>query len=182
MEHFYSDIPGWFDFDDIYRDMVHKSKGDCHFVEVGTWKGKSAAYMCVEIINSSKNIKFDCVDIWNGAGTPGEYEHDESVISQTLYEEFIECMKPVEGHYTPIREWSDKAASLYEDKSLDFVFIDAGHSYENVLADIQAWLPKIKPGGCIGGHDFGCPGVNQAVKEMFVKFNNKRNSWLVDIV
>jgi hypothetical protein len=54
MEHFYQEIEGWFTFDGLYQNMVHGSPENSHFVEVGTWKGGSAAFMCVEIINSKK--------------------------------------------------------------------------------------------------------------------------------
>lgn len=182
MEHFYQSIPGWFDFGNIYQVMIQLAPDNAHFVEVGSWKGKSAAYMTVEIAKSNKAIKFDCVDIWTGAGTPGEYDNDASVQQQTLYDEFVNYMKPAEGLYTPVREWSDKAAALYEDASLDFVFIDAGHSYENVSADIKAWMPKVKPGGFIAGHDYGsADGVCRAVNELVTGFAVDGNSWLVQV-
>ena len=183
IDHFYTNIPGWFDFDDIYRDIIGRASNGAHFVEVGSWKGKSAAFMCVEIANSGKNIRFDCVDIWTGAGVPGEYDRDKSVKEQTLYEEFINYMKPVEGLYTPVKEWSDKAAARYQDRSLDFVFIDAGHAYENVSADIRAWLPKVKPGGAIGGHDYpSAEGVRRAVQEQINDFTLIRNSWMAQVL
>jgi hypothetical protein len=68
MEHFFHAIPGWFDFANIYTDRVNSASNGAHFVELGAWKGKSAAYMAVEIANSGKKMQFDCVDIWNGAG------------------------------------------------------------------------------------------------------------------
>lgn len=182
MKHFYENIPGWFDFDNIYQVMVQLASNGAHFVEVGTWKGKSAAYMCVEIANSNKQIQFDCIDIWTGAGTPGEYDADPSVVTQTLYGEFVQNMKPAEGLYTPVKEWSDKAANQYDDNSLDFVFIDAGHSYENASADIKAWLPKVKNGGFLAGHDYGsAPGVKQAVNELLTGFDVDKNSWIIQI-
>jgi len=182
MEHFYKAIHGWFDFDNIYKERIAQVNASAHFVEVGSWKGKSSAFMCVEIFNSNKTIKFDCVDIWTGAGEVGEYDKDSAVKSQTLYYEFLKNMEPVKNLYTPIREWSDKAASLYEDNSLDFVFIDAGHSYENVLADINAWLPKVKKGGVIAGHDYtNADGVRRAVNEIFTNFSQDRSSWIVTI-
>lgn len=60
-----------------------------------------------------------------------------------------------------------EASRLYEDGHFDFVFIDAAHDYESVKEDIQHWLPKVRVGGWIGGHDYHerkWPGVVQAVK------------------
>jgi cephalosporin hydroxylase len=180
MEHFFDSIEGWFDFGDIYIEMINRAAADApsYFVEVGSWKGKSAAFMCVEIANSGKQIKFDCIDIWNGAGADDEYaSHDAT----TLFDDFINNMKPVEGLYTPVREWSAKAAERYIDGSLNFVFLDAGHEYEDILADIQAWLPKVKPGGFIGGHDFHAHGVRRAVNESFPGYYQHNSSWIVPL-
>lgn len=63
------------------------------------------------------------------------------------------------------------AAREIADESLDFVFIDADHSYEACRADIAAWLPKVKPTGFISGHDYENPGfpqwgVKRAVDEL----------------
>ena len=171
MEHFYKNIQGWCSFYSIYKEAVERFPSGSHFVEIGAWKGQSTSYMAVEIINSGKQIKFDCIDTWDGS--PGEDIHDKdpSVINGTLYDEFLTNMKPVEGYYTPIRMDSVKAAELYTDASLDFVFIDGDHFYEGIRADINAWLPKIKPGGFIGGDDYGhitgSEGVQRAVHEVF---------------
>jgi predicted O-methyltransferase YrrM len=180
MQHCYQEIQGWFDFGNIYETMVQLAPQKAHFVEIGTWKGKSAAFMCVEIANSGKAIKFDCVDTWDGAGSG--YADDPNVKAQTLYEEFQKNMEPVQELYTPIREWSDKAAVHYEDASLDFVFIDAGHAYENVKADILAWRPKVKPGGFLAGHDYhSAEGVKQAVTELLEGHDVDNNSWIIQI-
>lgn len=49
---------------------------------------------------------------------------------------------------------SSVAAGMVEDGVLDFVFIDGDHSYRAVSADISAWLPKLKKGGILCGHDY----------------------------
>jgi hypothetical protein len=166
MEHFYTNIQGWFDFQNHYTNMVNSAHDGAHFVEVGSWKGTSSAYMAVEIANSGKKIKFDCVDTWQGSDEQAHHQ-DHYVASNSLYEHFIENMKPAEGYYNPVRMTSVAAAELYEDGSLDFVFIDAGHKYEEVYADIVAWLPKVKKGGWIGGHDYPwVEGVRRACNEL----------------
>lgn len=171
MEHFYQNIQGWHNAADIYADEVRKAVDGAHFVEVGSWRGMSAAQMTVEIINSGKRIQFDCVDTWRGTLNEELHQTDPSVINDTIYNEFLTNMKPVEGYYRPVRMPSVEAAATYADASLDFVYIDADHLYEGVLADIRAWLPKIKPGGFLAGDDFGhaqgSEGVQQAVTEVF---------------
>jgi hypothetical protein len=60
MEHFYHNLgEDWFSFQDLYSEMVQRFKGDSHFVEIGSWLGRSSSYMAVEIINSGFDIKFD---------------------------------------------------------------------------------------------------------------------------
>jgi len=56
-------------------------------------------------------------------------------------------------------------ADHVEDDSLDFIFIDADHRYDGVVRDLAAWVPKLKPGGLLSGHDIHLPGVLRAVTE-----------------
>lgn len=166
MEHFYDTIDGWaIGIPRIYKDIVNKSKDGAHFVEIGSWLGKSSASMCVEIINSGKNIKFDCIDIWD-VGTWSS-KTVEGMSADDLYNKFIKNMEPVKDTFTAIREDSTKAADLYTDNSLDFIFLDADHSYESVKRDITAWLPKVKSGGILAGDDYhpNFPGTMAAVNE-----------------
>lgn len=178
MEHFWTNIEGWDDgIPPVYQSMVSQAEDGMHFVEVGAWKGRSSAFMAVEIINSGKKIQFDCVDTWQGDPNEQGHMEDEYVRNGNLYEHFLENMKPVEGYYNPIKSTSIDAAGLYEDSSLDFVFIDAAHDYNNVKADIAAWLPKIKEGGILAGHDWGHPPVAQAVKDSLDDFVIEYGCW-----
>ena len=67
---------------------------------------------------------------------------------------------------------------MYADKSLDFVFIDAGHEYEEIKNDIINWGPKLKSGGILAGHDFHYPPVTKAVQELVPNFKVFGNSWI----
>ena len=71
-----------------------------------------------------------------------------------------------------IKKNSWEAANEFRDESVDFIFIDADHKYESVVKDIQAWLPKLKVGGVMSGHDFTQPtaGVKRAVQELLPEF------------
>jgi hypothetical protein len=167
MEHFYYNIgENWFTYQHFYTAVVNEFNDGAHFVEVGSWKGRSAAYMGVEIHNSNKKIKFDCVDTWRGSANEPNHQNDPLVVADKLFEEFLKNTKPVEHVITPIRKNSVNASKLYKDNTLDFVFIDACHLYECVKEDILSWLPKVKIGGIIAGHDIASPDVKKAVKEM----------------
>jgi hypothetical protein len=53
-----------------------------------------------------------------------------------------------------IQKWSEEAAGDVPNDSLDFVYLDARHDFQGVLADINAWWPKLRIGGVFAGHDF----------------------------
>lgn len=57
-------------------------------------------------------------------------------------------------NYYFLKQFSTKAARQFENKSLDFVYIDGDHSYEAVMDDIKVWLPKLKKGGIMAGDDY----------------------------
>ena len=188
MEHFYQNIDGYFDFEQLYSEMVQSAAPDASFVEVGAYYGKSAAYLATEIYNSGKNIKFHVVDTWRGSPEHQEdgWGRQEAMINDTAFDIFVNNLKPVEGYYIPHKMTSLQASALFEDNSLDFVFIDADHAYESVKADINAWYPKVKPGGYIGGHDYNKAAeddpVVKAVDEIFAKNRLKIYSpvsWIV---
>ena len=66
-----------------------------------------------------------------------------------------------------LRLTSVEASRLFSPGSLDFVYIDADHKYSSVVEDIDHWLPKVRVGGMIGGHDYsnGWPSVVEAVND-----------------
>lgn len=180
-------IPGWTNFEDVYDAAVEESKDGAIFVEIGTWLGRSAAYMANRIAESGKNIRFFAVD--NFSGSPEEPVH-AAVIRQlalqglTLEQACRNNLKAcgLDKYVKIITDESYVAAKGFADGIVDFCMIDASHEYRFVKRDIEAWLPKIKPGGVIAGDDLDAPGVRKAVKEVFGNqwiSNNKRwPSWI----
>ena len=184
MEHIY-DHPefgeNWFSYPNLYSEVVQKFTNNSKFVEVGSWKGKSAAFMAVEVANSYKNIDFYCVDTWEGG--PDHQDRDDL---DSLYDTFISNMKSLENYYTPMKMTSLEASNQFENESLDFVFIDASHEYEDVKNDIAAWLPKVKPGGIFAGHDYYTdydyfPGVKRAVNESLADIKTQEDCWIYKV-
>lgn len=154
----YEDIPvgTWFTYERLYDDMVAQAVGGAIFVEVGSFLGRSSAYMGYQIKKSEKRIFFYCVDAWdNWAGSAPDHLaqkdvlHNASVAEEGMFEAWDANMRQcgVRNHVWPIRRKSvDAARLIFADKSVDFCFIDASHDYQSVLDDIAAWRPKMKPG------------------------------------
>lgn len=173
MEHFYENIEGWFSYDYIYRHVANLAEDGDLFVEVGSFKGRSSAFLAVELINTGKKVQLDLVDTW--AGGPehqlgGECEVKE-VVDGTLFDTFTKNMKSVEGFYNVKRMTSVEAAATYNDNSIDFIMIDGDHRYEAVKADILAFLPKMKDGGIMAGDDAYAEEIRRAATETLGQYN-----------
>jgi hypothetical protein len=173
----------WFTFPKVYSEFVTKLPNNGHIIEIGSWKGKSAAFLCVEIANSEKNIRFDCIDSWLGSKNEDYHQNDPYVKHGTLYELFMSNMTPLRPYFNPVRMESAKACNLYQDSSVDIIFIDSCHDYDCVKNDIQLWLPKVKKGGILAGHDYWpnqWDGVREAVDELLGKTNIvvEQNCWI----
>lgn len=175
MNHFFWAIDGWFNFGHIYMEAVRRFDGI--FVEVGAWKGRSTAFMAVEIARSGKPIDFHVVDTFAGSDEP---EHHEDPDVGNLRAVFDRNMAPV-AHMMLVHQLpSVAAAELFEDASLSFVLLDGAHDYESVRADIVAWLPKVKPGGWLCGDDIAWGldrPVRRAVEEMLPGWEERGCAW-----
>jgi hypothetical protein len=189
MEHFYRSIQGWFDWENIYTALVDAAPKETSstFVELGAWKGRSSAYLATEIVNSSKPIKLHIVDAWDGRGhtnpdgTP-EYRDWKADIDAGMFDTFTKNMERVSESYNAIQSDIVEAADQFEDGSVNMVWLDTSMDYNMVKNEIEAWLPKIKKGGWIGGHDyFAAPNaVGRAVVEIFGRdFRTNGQCWYV---
>lgn len=143
-------------------------------VEVGVFMGS----MSVSLLERA-DLSLCMVDSWKGKGADyigdsGDYHAGLSQAAQNEHFKTAARRTAIFGNRALIvRKPSIEAAKDFEDGSLDFVFIDADHSYEGCRADIAAWMPKIKPGGLLSGHDYDHPdfpfGVKHAVDELGLK-------------
>ena len=82
-----------------------------------------------------------------------------------------------------IKNFSYNVVDMFDDDSIDFIYIDGRHDYESVKLDLELYLPKLKNGGIIGGHDYNknnwpevCRAVNEVIGEPHKIF--KDSSWI----
>ena len=128
-------------------------------VEVGSAEGNSALSFL------SVGMTLTCVDPY----IPGYDEYDgQSKEDKCLaaYDIFQKNILAKHKHVKHIKKTSEEAVSEFDDKSLDFVYIDGNHRYEHVKNDLLRWKEKIKDGGYIGGHDLERVQVSNKIKEV----------------
>jgi len=115
-------------------------------VEIGSAFGESA-----KILSENEKItNITCIDPWQN-----DREND-----------FDELCGDVEK-IVKLKGRGEIEVENFKDGTLDGVYVDGNHKYEECKRDIELWLPKIKKGGWIAGHDY-CdrfPGVMLAVAE-----------------
>ena len=180
MEHFYQKIDGWTkNRYQMFDKVINLIRPDCIWVEVGAWQGKSVAYCAVELINKEKFGKFYAVDSWDGGVELQDYK---IVRIGKLKETFLENMKPLGNKIEPIQSISWEAADYFENGSIDFCYIDAGHTYDCVSKDLKAWYPKVKEGSYFGGDDYSYEvkqAVDEFAKERDLKIEEIGACWLI---
>lgn len=136
----------------------HEYDRSLHGAEVGVWRGDMSYYL----LKSCPTLHLRMVDSWAApAAQPEHYRQSDDFhahLSESVQLGYMQAAINATAFATDRRTIarlpSAEAAARVEDGSLDFVFIDGDHSYEGVLTDIGAWLPKIRPDGFVSGHDY----------------------------
>ena len=133
--------------DDLISDLknlIPSGKG----VEIGVFKGEFSKH----ILNKWEGTLY-MVDVWRPLGN--EYEDDSNHKDHLDdYQETMENIKGFEDRGIMVRATSEVAVDMFQDESLDYIFIDANHAYDFVVEDINLWFPKLKKGGMFSGHDY----------------------------
>jgi hypothetical protein len=166
----FNEIPGWFAYEELYDKMVEVANDNCVFVEVGAWFGKSTNHLAKKIRESKKNIHFTTVDTWKGTDDEDIHQTIVGSFSGDIFYEFIDntIYSNNYGQIETIKDTSRNAANNFANNSIDYIMLDAGHSYDALKDDLKVWYNKVKPGGIVSGDDYGVfYGVTQAADEFF---------------
>ena len=164
---------GW--CDDIvepYRRAVAEAPPGSILVEVGVFLGRSACALSHFARAAGKGLRVYAVDPWgpdiSGWGPDGPMLSGGHPFTSALRGMLEQAPDDLE-QLTLLRLPSVQASRVFDDRSVQFAFIDACHEYAAVQADIAAWRTKVCPGGVLAGHDYRptAPGVVRAVDEAF---------------
>jgi len=130
-------------------------------VELGAWRGGTTLFL----LDYEPELKMHAVDIFEQQPDHPEYCGKQYDFTDS-YPYLLEQAHRYEGRLVIHKGRSHEVVNRFENRSLDFVLIDADHSYESVKQDILDWRPKVCPGGFVMGHDIHKDGVREAVMEV----------------
>ena len=138
------------------RDELPKLLNTLGLVGRGAEVGVRIGRFSERLLRGWEGERLISIDPW--AEAPGEEYRDHSNVAQEVQEEYYartqERLAPYGARSEIWRATSLEAAGRVEDRSLDFVYIDARHDHDSVLEDLTAWFPKVRAGGVLSGHDY----------------------------
>ncbi len=159
IDNYYTQIPtSMTDFEDFYRKIAEQLPDDCRIAEVGVADGRSALFMADCLAKLGKKFHLYMIDNLDYGNV------DQAV---TIVNHIVKS-----GHSDSItfyHQGSLDSSCKINDGSLDFVFIDASHKYQETKADIRLWIHKLKYDRILAGHDYTSPEnpeVRNAVDEV----------------
>lgn len=150
---------------------------DSEGVEIGVWRGDSSA----KFLRRARHLHL--VDAWSVV----PYQHSEE---HGTYQNYLDRYAKIVGSRDPkdfqtyydsvyesvVKRFQDQSVTIYRktsqeffrefDQQVDWVYVDADHSFEGCLGDLESSLRILRPGGKLLGDDYtNKPGVRRAVDE-----------------
>ena len=116
--------------------------------EIGVKEGRFISHL----LRAFPDLHMYAVDPWEQQ--PAGNEDYAEWNFTTIYQQYRKAVEPMYARVTELQMYSIAAARHVSDESLDFAFIDAQHDKASVTMDIMVWLPKIRAGGRLCGHDY----------------------------
>ena len=147
-------------FTGMINKLVHLIPKDSTMIEIGSYMGESTMMLA-----SSKLFKkIYAIEPHKGTESFNDYAgYDWEFVKKEFH-----LNTRYFDNITLISDFNYNVVDMFEDESIDFIYIDADHEYDSVKRDIELYLPKLKKTGIIGGHDYSknaWEGVFNAVNE-----------------
>jgi predicted O-methyltransferase YrrM len=141
--------------------LIPRVVRDGTYVDLGTYKGRSALLLADTIREEKLEASVLTVDTFDGRCVGGKNNHERVM---QVFEE-----KGLEDYIHTMRATTVEAAAWHSALKIDFLFIDADHSYKAVKADFEAWSPMVKKEGIVAFHDSHKPAIQ--------KFHSEIKGW-----
>ena len=146
------------------KRLAELAQGVSAVAEIGCYMGRST-----KALSLAAGGRVYAVDTWRGSDEDNEGEKTKTTTPEILYAKFCGNLwdEISNGKVIPLRCDSVEGADILKAQGirLDVIFLDAGHDYEWVTRDIQAWKPLLRKGGVMVGHDLPHPRMEEALND-----------------
>lgn len=118
-------------------------------VEIGSWKGRSTIWLG-RGSKAGNKVKVYAIDPHTGSSI-----HRQMYGEVWTFEEFKKNIEAanVDDIVVPIVKTSEEAEKDWNDRPVEFLWIDGNHEYKFVKLDFDKWFPHLINGGTIAFHD-----------------------------
>lgn len=144
---------GWFSLEEgrFYYETARQYPGGI-LVELGSYLGRSLSYVLP--LSGALKLIF-AVDLWNWDASTDPIRP----VPPCRLDMFEANLRRLSGEFPNanvviLQSDSVKAAASFKPESVDVIMLDTSHTYEQTHREIEAWLPKLKPGGSFLFHDY----------------------------
>ena len=94
------------------------------------------------------------IDPWEQQKNYVDTSNVQNDQQEVKYKQTMDLLKKYGEKIKLIRNYSTNAVSLFKDKTIDFIYVDARHDYCGCYEDLTLFYPKLKCNGIMAGHDY----------------------------
>lgn len=131
------------------RFLRRAASGRRTIVEIGSYRGKSAAMLALGSAPAGRVYAIDPHIRSAGAGVTAYAADDERVFRETM-----ERLGVADRVHHIVKTSADARPDWPDGEPIDLLWIDGDHSHEGVRRDLSDWAGLVTPGGLIALHDY----------------------------
>lgn len=154
------------DFNELYSLIYENSHNTNHIdinsinsnikiADIGCYTGLASILFSFIVSKCGKESKVYSIDWFKGSDNSNlqDISKDFGPIQNIFIGLKNQHQFPFTSNIELIEDTSENAVKRFDNEYFDVVFVDADHRYKYFKRDVEIWLPKLKKGGLLCGHD-----------------------------